>query len=79
MNSNRTSSPKVLFNKTWHRVCFLAWLPWFLLSLPWQVQKAYAQFRYAIDFNSNQPDAAANPDNLPHITGMTKKINKVSK
>jgi len=36
--------------KDW--LCFFAWLVWFVLTMPWQLQKAYGQVMNAITFNN---------------------------
>jgi hypothetical protein len=35
----------------WKWARFSAWFLWFLLSFPWQIQKAYSQFKNATDFS----------------------------
>jgi hypothetical protein len=40
----------------WHWVCFLAWLPWFVVSMPWQLQRAYGRVMRAFDLKDNGTD-----------------------
>jgi hypothetical protein len=34
---------KINIRKLWKWTCFIVWLPWFFLTLPWQLKKAYGE------------------------------------
>jgi hypothetical protein len=42
--------------RVWRWVCFLAWLPWFAVSMPWQLQRAYGRITRAFDLGDWRPD-----------------------
>jgi hypothetical protein len=44
-------------------ILFLVWLPWFFISLPWQLLRAYALVSNAFNINSSG-------DNIRGFTGI---------
>jgi hypothetical protein len=38
----------------WKWSCFLAWLPWFFITWPWQIKKACQQFDALFSFSRDE-------------------------
>jgi hypothetical protein len=45
-----------LVNRVCNFLCFLIWLPWFFISLPWQLKRAYSIVNNAFDLQGNKED-----------------------
>jgi hypothetical protein len=42
------SRKRLIFKNIWKWAKFLVWLPWFILTFPWQMRNAYRQVMSAI-------------------------------
>jgi hypothetical protein len=51
--ANNTSHPPPILRTIWNWAKFAVWLPWFVLTFPWQIRKAYQQVMAAINIQDD--------------------------
>lgn len=52
--STKSLSPKPsILSAFWRWVKFLAWLPWFFLTFPWQLRKGYREVMAAVSIGGD--------------------------